>query len=238
MKRLGLNIFHSLAELGSYYEPGFAISGFSAMILIGALVVAGVSLLALLTALAIMLQSCQSKSAGILDLVEYKSPNDNMCEILAMHAELNELSVNEIPLNCKEDASRHIRTGQYAKDFEFVIGLVVVYFSSFKPQADGLDIILIDADDLFPSISRGNSFIHSSSIVKADTIKQILMLRLYKTLQVQGWQLVLVSSKPVEDRNATINYLVSSGYTDWLLLIMRLVLRYTFAFTSTFFQYC
>ena len=144
---------HSLSlgtEVGSHYESGFYMTSFAATIFIGALVAVGILLITLLIALTVMLQSCQSKSSGVVE-VQKTSDDYNGCKAFALYAELNSLQADEFLSFCRIPAIQYIRAGQYARDLNSTMWLVQNYFSSITPQNDGLDVVLIDIDDILTS---------------------------------------------------------------------------------------
>lgn len=125
-------------------------SSFAATVFIAGLVTVGVSLMALLIALTVMLQNCHRHNAGV---IEMQKPADDFdyCRILALHIELNHLDSDSFPLVCKELAVQLIEDGQYARELNVTLRVVENYFSSIKPGEGGRDVVLMDADDLFPS---------------------------------------------------------------------------------------
>ena len=159
---LTLIIFQPLSfslgtELGSHYESGFYMTSFAATIFIGALVAVGILLITLLIALTVMLQSCQSKSSGVVE-VRKTSDDYNDCKAFALYAELNSLQADEFPSFCRISAIQYIRAGQYARDLNSTMWLVQNYFSSITPQNDGLDVVLVDIDDILTS-NRHQTFL-------------------------------------------------------------------------------
>ncbi|XP_057981727.1 uncharacterized protein At2g39920 isoform X2 [Malania oleifera] len=216
-------------SVGSHYmvESGFFITSFAATIFIGGLIIVGVLLITLLIALTIMLQSCESKSAGA---VEISGDDYNYCKIYAMHAELNSLGVDDFPSICKDLTIPYIKEGQYLRDLNFSTLLAEDYFNSFMPLDDGLDVVLMDIDDLLPSnFHYNNQLLHQFSkfdcddcVEKAKILRCTTILRLYVKLQASGWPLILLSRKPEKHRNATIEHLLSAGFGGWSSLIMRL----------------
>lgn len=125
-------------------------TSFAATIFIGALVTFGILLLTLLIALTVMLQSCQSKSAGVVEIGKL-SDDYNYCKIYVLHAELNGLEADDFPSICKDLAVRYIKEGQYARDLNFTMWVVEGYFNSITPVYDGLDVVLMDIDDILPT---------------------------------------------------------------------------------------
>lgn len=125
-------------------------SSYAAAIFIGGLITVGVLLITFIIALSVMLQSCQSRNAGV---VETAKLNDDYsyCKVFALHAELNGLEADEFPAICRGLAIQYIRDGQYARDLNFTTGLAESYFSTLTPLGDGLDVVLIDIDGIFTS---------------------------------------------------------------------------------------
>ncbi|GLT93004.1 hypothetical protein SLE2022_108120 [Rubroshorea leprosula] len=115
------------------------------MIFIGLLVTVGVLFITLLITLAIMLQTCQSRSKRIVEM--QKSSNyQSYCKIFYLQAELNSLEVFELPSVCRSLAIEYIREGQYARDLNFTMWMIESYFHSLTPLHDGPDVVLMDID--------------------------------------------------------------------------------------------
>lgn len=138
--------------MGSRYvmESGFYMTSFAATIFIAGLVTVGVLLITLLIALTVMLQSCQSKSSGVVE-IRKASDDYNDCKMFALYAELNGLEADEFPSICRAFAIQYIRVGQYARDLNATMQVVENYFSSIMPLKNGLDVVLIDIDDILSS---------------------------------------------------------------------------------------
>ncbi|KAL0003278.1 hypothetical protein SO802_017059 [Lithocarpus litseifolius] len=215
-------------EMGSHYESGFYMTSFAATIFIGALVAVGILLITLLIALTVMLQSCQSKSSGVVE-VRKTSDDYNDCKAFALYAELNGLQADELPSFCRIPAIQYIRAGQFARDLNSTMRLVQNYFSSITPQNDGLDVVLIDIDDILTSnphqtiliMHRFDQFGCTDCVKEAKHLKHLLILRLYMKLQASGWPLILLTRKSAREQNATVEHLVSTGFNGWASLIMR-----------------
>ncbi|XP_062154605.1 uncharacterized protein At2g39920 isoform X2 [Alnus glutinosa] len=195
---------NSGTEMGSRYvmESGFYMTSFAATIFIAGLVTVGVLLITLLIALTVMLQSCQK---------------------------LNGLEADEFPSICRAFAIQYIRVGQYARDLNATMQVVENYFSSIMPLKNGLDVVLIDIDDILSSnphhtnllMHRFGQFDCSGCIEEAKHLKHLLIFRLYMKLQASGWPLILLSRKSWRQQNATVGHLISAGYSGWTSLIMR-----------------
>ncbi|CAI9768328.1 unnamed protein product [Fraxinus pennsylvanica] len=134
--------------MGSHFtmERRIYMSSFAATIFISGLVTIGVSLMALLIALAVMLQSCENRNSGALNIETY-----DYYKIYALHAELNSLDVDFFPAICKDVAIQYINEGQYMRDLNIILGIVEDFFGCVRPLNDSKDIVLMDADDFFTS---------------------------------------------------------------------------------------
>lgn len=219
------------SELGSQYtvESGFYMTTFAAVIFIGGLITVGVLLITLLVTLAVMLQSCQSRSSGVVELTKSSSDN-NYCKIFALHAELNSLEADNFPEICRDLAIRYIKEGQFARDLNLSIQIVESYFNTLMPSYNGLDVVLMDIDDIFASSPKYSNLLtdrvnlrgYIECIEEAKYLKQMFTLKLFMKLQVSGWPVILLSRKHEGQRNATTELLISAGYRGWSSLIMRL----------------
>ncbi|KAK3024648.1 hypothetical protein RJ639_044264 [Escallonia herrerae] len=209
-------------------ESGLYMTSFAAAIFIGALLTFGVLVITLLIALTVMLQSCQSKSAGVVELQKF-GDDYNFCKIYVMHAELNSLSADSVPAFCNDVAVQYIEKGLYMKDLNLTVSMAEHYFSNVKLLDDGLDVVLMDVDD-FSSDSCDNIALllrlnqdDSNDFIKdAKRMKDTRFLQLYMRLQAGGWSLILLSRKPEKLRNVTIQHLISCGFGGWTSLVMRL----------------
>lgn len=132
--------------MGSHYayESGVYMSSFAATVLVAALVTTGILLLTLLVALTVMLNSCQSRSTEIIELFKTSDDRD-YCNAFAFHAELNNLKANKFPTVC----TRYRNVDQFLRNLNLTVQFAENYFSTLKPNDDGLDVILMDVDDLF-----------------------------------------------------------------------------------------
>lgn len=139
--------------MGSRYvvESGFYMTSFAATIFIASLVTVGVLLIALVISLTVMLESCQSRSKGVVEM-QKASDDYNYCKTFALHAELNSLGPDDFPSVCRSLAIRHIK--EYERDLNISLLVVERYFDSVTPLDDGLDVVLMDIDDIFPSNPR------------------------------------------------------------------------------------
>ncbi|KAM7271440.1 hypothetical protein ACFE04_030654 [Oxalis oulophora] len=211
------------SEMGSRYvfESGFYITSMAATIFIGGLVTTGVLLITLLVALTVMLQSCQSKSSGLVELKPFSGDHYNYCQIFAQHAEINNLKPDDFPSICRDS---DFRRRQYTRDLNTSMSLIENYFNGITPSDDGLDIALLDIDDIPASSFQFTDVLMTPSnlVEEANYLKQMQTLKLYERLQASGWSLILFSRKPERQRNATRKHLVSAGYNSWSSLIMRM----------------
>ncbi|KAK7305831.1 hypothetical protein VNO77_43743 [Canavalia gladiata] len=217
------------SETGSLYEieSGFFMKSFTATIFVASLVTLGVLLITLVISLAIMLQSCQSKHSGVIELLNV---NDyySYCRPYSLHAELNNLEGYNLPNICRDLAVQYIKGGQYARDLDLTMSVIDGYFKSFRPSHDGLDVVLMDIDDIFPQDPYSSNLFHrffddstSNCIKEAKNVKLAFVLRLYTYLQAGGWSIILLSREPGTQRNITTNHLGSAGFRGWSALMMR-----------------
>ncbi|XP_028216780.1 uncharacterized protein At2g39920-like isoform X2 [Glycine soja] len=202
-------------------ESGFYITSFAATIFVVALAATGLLLITLLVSLAMMLQSCQSSHAGIIQL---QNINDeyNYCKLYSLHAKLNNLERHNFPSLCKDLAMKYIKEGQYARDLDSTKSVIEDYFNSVRPSDDGLDVVLIDIDGIFPPIPHSSNLFQSinNCILEAKNLKRMLVLRLYMNLHAGGWSIILLSREHGTRQNVTINHLLSAGFRDWSSLMM------------------
>lgn len=61
----------------------------------------------------------------------------------------------------------------------------------------------------------------SDCVKEAKHLKHLLILRLYMKLQASGWPLILLTRKSARVQNATVEHLISTGFSGWASLIMR-----------------
>ncbi|KAI4299459.1 hypothetical protein L6164_032919 [Bauhinia variegata] len=219
------------SELESRYviESGFYMKSVTATIFIASLITLGILLITMLVSLVVMLQTCESRSEGI---IEFPTVRDDYsyCKIYSLHAELNNLKGNNnIPKICHALAIQYITGGQYAKDLDSTNSLIEDYFKSTTPSDDGLDVVLMDIDDTFPANPRSSNLFHrfhnysiSDCIEKAKNLKLMFILRLYKNVQADGWPIILLSREPGSHQNVTTNRLLAAGFRGWSSLMMRL----------------
>jgi hypothetical protein len=134
-------------------------TSFTATIFLASLAILGILLITLLVSLAIMLQSCQSKNGGAIEL---QNTNDyySYCRMHSLHAELNSLEEYDIPNICRDLAIHYIKGGQYAKDLNLIMLMIDDYFKSLRPSKNGLDVVLIDIDDIIASNPYSSNFYH------------------------------------------------------------------------------
>ncbi|KAF9674641.1 hypothetical protein SADUNF_Sadunf10G0148000 [Salix dunnii] len=219
-----------VSEMGSHYvaESGFYITSFVATFFISSLVTVGVLLTTLLVSLSVMLQSCQDRSKGVIE-IQKLSHDYNYCKMFALHAELNSMGPDDFPSMCMNVAFQHINGGAYERDLNVSLLIIERYFDSILPLDDGLDAVLMDIDDIFPSNIHYTSLlknrVHDNGSIdcfqEEKHLRQIPCLSLYTKLQASGWSLILLSRKPEKQRNATIQNLISAGYRGWSSMIMR-----------------
>ncbi|XP_057737690.1 uncharacterized protein At2g39920-like [Arachis stenosperma] len=217
------------SESGSHYEleSRFYMTSCTAIIFVASLVTVGVLLITLVVSLTIMLQSCQSKSSGVIRL---QNVNDYYiyCKMHFLHAELNNLEGNYLPNICRDLAINYVKEGQYGRDMELASSMIDDYFNSVKSSDHGLDSVLMDIDNIFAMNPHSSNLFHrfqndniSNCIKEAKNLKLRLLLRLYLNLQTAGWSIILLSRESETQRNNTSNHLVSAGFRGWSALLMR-----------------
>ncbi|XP_058787575.1 uncharacterized protein At2g39920 isoform X2 [Vicia villosa] len=217
------------SDTSSHYgiDSGFYMSSFTATIFLASLVTLGVLLITLLISLVIMLQSCQSKNTGV---IEHVNVNDyySYCRVYSLHAEINSLERYELPDICRDLAIHYIKGGHYAKELNLIVSMIDDYFKSRKPSDNGLDVVLLDIDDIVPPNPYSSNLYQrfhrdgiSSCVKEAEDVKLMFVLRLYMNLQTDGWSIILVSRESEIYQNVTINHLVSAGFRGWSSLMMR-----------------
>lgn len=134
-------------------------TSFTATIFISGLVTTGVLLITLLISLALMLQSCQSKNGGVIEVQSIKD-DYSYCKIYALHAEINNLDGHGLPRICRALAIQYVKGGQYARDLDSTKSVIEGYFNNVRPSDDGVDVVLIDIDHLFPSDPSSSNLFH------------------------------------------------------------------------------
>ncbi|XP_008785443.1 uncharacterized protein At2g39920 [Phoenix dactylifera] len=213
------------SEMGSRYivESGIYMSSFAAAIFIAALVTIGVLLLTLLISLTVMLESCQSSHSGVFKQVR-TSDRDDYCNIFAFHAELNNLEEDEFPTICQQHARQYINKGRFLRELNLTVQVAESYFNTMTPSDDGLDVILMDADDIFLSeiAYNGSSALHwTNQVENMRHLAHMIVSRLLIKLQAGGWSVSFFTRRPMRNKNATMASLTSAGYGEWSSLIMR-----------------
>ncbi|GAB2299612.1 hypothetical protein Dimus_033674 [Dionaea muscipula] len=211
------------SETGSryQYESGFYITSFAATIFIAGLVVVGILLITLLIVLAVMLQSCQAESSGVISRSLKVHDNEDYCRTFVFHAELNKLEADEYPSDCRNHALQYTSKGQYLTELNFSLWIAENYFNSIRPEDnDGHGVILIEIDAVLPGTSCLSDLLKSGSGDSAvSRTRDILILRLYAKLQSGGWPLRLLTRMTEAYRNATMSYLMSRGYKGGSLIM-------------------
>lgn len=107
------------------------------------------------------------------------SGDNNYCKLFALHAELNSLEADNLPEICRGLAIRYIKEGQFARDLNLSIQIVESYFSTLTPSYNGLDVVLMDIDDIFASSSKySNLLIDRYFLVPVAYLLSLCMLPL------------------------------------------------------------
>ncbi|XP_004503225.1 uncharacterized protein At2g39920 isoform X1 [Cicer arietinum] len=217
------------SDTSSHYRPesAFYMTSFTATIFLASLVTLGVLLITLLVSLAIMLQSCQSENPGATELANLNDYYSH-CRVHSLHAQLNSLEEYDLPNICRDLTIHYIKGGQYAIDLNLTVSMIDDYFKSLRPSDNGLDVVLIDIDDIVPPnpysfylYHRSHNDSISNCMKEAKDVKLMFVLRLYMKLQTDGWSIILLSRESQIYQNVTINHLVSAGFSDWSSLMMR-----------------
>ncbi|XP_071734469.1 uncharacterized protein At2g39920-like [Rutidosis leptorrhynchoides] len=219
------------SDMGSEFrlESVIYMSSCAATVFICALVIVGILLMTLLTALTVMLQSCESREAGALESLKYDHHRYDYCKMAALNAEINRFEAYSLPDVCKDVAVHYIKEGHYMRDLNNSVALVESYFNKIKPDDDGHDVVLMDIDDILstdtlhtnPLLYGYNRYGCDDCVREAKHMKHVFLIELYIKLQSGGWPFILLSRKPEKLRDDTINDLKSTGCGGWSNLIMR-----------------
>ncbi|XP_076882979.1 uncharacterized protein At2g39920-like [Bidens hawaiensis] len=227
------------SDMGSQFrlESVIYMSSCAATVFIGGLVIVGILLMTLLTALTVMLQSCQSREAGVVEAVKSDHHHHNhihnhhhdYCKMAALNAEINNFEGYTLPEFCKDVAVKYIKEGHYMRELNNSVSLVENYFDGVTPNDDGHDVVLMDIDDFLPInylganplLYRYNRYGYDDCVREAKHMKHVFLVDLYKKLESSGWPLVLLSRKPEKLRDATFESLKLAGCGGWSKLIMR-----------------
>ncbi|MFS8012914.1 putative Acid phosphatase [Helianthus anomalus] len=230
------------SDMGSQFrmESVIYMSSFAATVFVGALVIVGVLLMTLLTALTVMLQSCQSREAGVVEAIKSDhhhhhhhdyNHNDHhdYCKTAALNAEINNFEAYSLPEFCEDVAVKYINEGRYMRELNSSVSLVEKYFNGITPNDDGHDAVLMDVDDFLPANYLGsnpllygyNRYGYDDCVREAKHMKHVFLVDLYIKLESSGWPLILLSRKPEKLRDATVEDLKSAGCVGWSKLIMR-----------------
>ncbi|KVI09851.1 uncharacterized protein At2g39920-like [Cynara cardunculus var. scolymus] len=219
------------SDMGSQFrmESVIYMSSCAATIFIGSLVIVGILLMTLLIALTVMLQSCQSREAGVLESFKSDHNQYDHCRMAAFHSEINSFEGYSLPEFCKDVAVKYIKEGHYMRELNISVSLVENYFNGVTPDDGGRDVVLMDTDDFLPDDSlRTNPLLYgynrygcNDCVREAKHMKHVFLIRLYLKLQSDGWPLILLSRKPEKLREVTIENLTSAGCGGYSKLIMR-----------------
>ncbi|KAL4576205.1 hypothetical protein LXL04_012294 [Taraxacum kok-saghyz] len=214
------------SEIGSQFrmESVIYMSSCAATIFIGSLVIAGILLMTLLTALTVMLQSCQNREAGVIESFKY-----DQCKMESQHAEINNFEAHSSPEFCKEVAVKYIKEGHYMRELNASVSLIENYFNGVRPDDSGHDVVLMDIDDFLPAdtlritpLSYGyNRYDWDDCVRESKHMKHVFLIELYIKLKSGGWPMILLSRKPEKMRDAIVEDLTSAGCDGWSRLIMR-----------------
>ncbi|KAI3721129.1 hypothetical protein L2E82_32133 [Cichorium intybus] len=214
------------SEIGSQFrmESVIYMSSCAATIFIGSLVIVGILLMTLLTALTVMLQSCQSREAGVLESFKY-----DHCKMESQHAEINNFEAYSLPEFCKEVAVKYIKEGHYMRELNTSVSLIENYLNGIRPDDGGHDVVLMDIDDFLPADTlRMNPFSYGYNrygwddcVRESKHMKHVFLIELYIKLKSGGWPLILLSRKPEKLQDTIVEDLISAGCGGWSRLILR-----------------
>ncbi|KAJ0906110.1 putative Acid phosphatase [Helianthus annuus] len=217
-------------------------SSCAATVFVGALVIVAITLMTLLTSLSVMLQSCKSREAGVLEndhhhhhrrhhhhLRQQHRYDYDYCKMAALNAEISSFDAYTLPEFCKDAAVKYIKEGHYMRELNDSVSLVETYFQGVVPHDGGHDVVLMDIDDFLPANAlRTNPMLYGYNrygcddcVREAKHMKHVFLIELYTKLESGGWPLILLSRKPEQLRDATVDDLKSSGCRGWLKIIMR-----------------
>ena len=56
----------------------------------------------------------------------------------------------DLPKICLDVAVQYVKGGQYARDLDSIKSLIENYFNRVRPSDDGLDVVLMEIDAIFP----------------------------------------------------------------------------------------
>lgn len=139
-----------VAEMGSRFsiDSGCYMTSLAATIFIASLVTFGVLMVTLLIAISTMLQSCENKNSGIIQVQRLVVDDESLsyCRILSLHSNLNILDEEELPLLCRDVALQRIKQGIYLRELNFTVQMVLTYFKNIQPM--NRDAVVMDIDDI------------------------------------------------------------------------------------------
>lgn len=136
--------------MGSQFrmESVIYMSSCAATIFIGGLVIVAILIMTLLTSLTVMLQSCQSREAGVIESIKSDHRHFDYCKLAVLNAEINSFEKSySLPEVCKDVAVKYIKDGYYMRELNNSVSLVENYFNLVKPDDGGRDVVLMDIDD-------------------------------------------------------------------------------------------
>ncbi|CAN1257141.1 Uncharacterized protein At2g39920 [Linum perenne] len=182
---------------GSRYvmESGFYMTSFAATIFIALLVTVGVLMVSLLILLTVMLQACESRSSGVVEM-QTRNANYHYCKSYAMHAELNSLDSLELPPECRDLATHDNKVDEYERDLTSNLQVVEGYFDKVAPSEDGKDAVLIDAESILISSPHFSRSLRSDDEMKLPTIEYFSRRRL--ALETEGFRITAIISRQMD----------------------------------------
>ncbi|GJZ23856.1 putative acid phosphatase, class B-like protein [Tanacetum coccineum] len=223
------------SDMGSEFrlESVIYMTSYAATIFIGSLVTFGVVLMTILISLVVMLQSCESRNSGDIEMLrsvgDLNADHYDYCKMAYLHAELSNFESFYLPEICKDVAIKYIKAGHYLRDLSTMGSLVEDYFKNVTQVVGGRDVVLVDIDDLLsagslytkPLFHRFRHYGHDDGVKEAKHQKHVFLVQIYTKLWYGGWSLVLLSREHEKQRGAVIDKLEAAGYGGWSELIMR-----------------
>ncbi|XP_076931166.1 uncharacterized protein At2g39920-like [Bidens hawaiensis] len=215
------------SDMGSEFrlESVIYISAFAATILVGVLVTIGIFLMTALITLVVMLQSCESRNSGAVEMLRSVNQFDfnvyYYCKTVSLHVELNNNSFASysLPEICINAAVKYVKDGHHTRDLSTVVSLVDNYFKNVTSVVGGRDVVLMDIDDLY--VHRFHDYGHHNDVKEAKHMKHAALVQIYTKLRSAEWPLVLLSREPEKRRGVVIGMLISARCRGWSEMIMR-----------------
>ncbi|XP_072965711.1 acid phosphatase 1-like [Typha angustifolia] len=179
--------------------------------------------------LMLSLISSTSSSQNHLKLLHQEGDKDVYCESWRFAAETDDLlKWNTTPKECMEYVKSYISMGQYELDLFFVAKRALEYAKTLRLAGGGKDIWIFDIDEtLISTIGQPGSKVPTEFVTESSAGSEIpralpSILWLYNELRALGFEIVIMSIRLQDQRNATVNQLLNAGYNNsWAALILR-----------------